>query len=59
VHEDEAPPRNLRERTGRHFCIRCLAETPAEEWFANDHVCDACAEALEGEAEKGERGNDE
>lgn len=45
--EDDEPLRNLRERTGKHLCIRCLAETPAEEWFANDHVCDACAEKFE------------
>jgi hypothetical protein len=37
------PPRNLPERTGRHRCIRCLAETPAEEYLRNDHLCDACS----------------
>jgi len=41
---DEPPPRKLNERTGKHYCITCLAETPEEEYFANDHVCDRCAE---------------
>jgi hypothetical protein len=36
-------PRALPERTGRHLCVGCLAETPAERYFANDHLCDACA----------------
>ena len=40
---DEPPPRKLKERTGKHYCIRCLAEVPAEEYFRNDHVCDTCA----------------
>jgi hypothetical protein len=48
VHDDEVP-RLLRERTGKHYCIRCLKETPAEEWFDNDHVCDDCAEKFEDE----------
>ncbi|HUF17933.1 MAG TPA: hypothetical protein VMS12_07810 [Thermoanaerobaculia bacterium] len=39
----EKVERNLKERTGRHYCISCLHETPAEQYFANDHVCDACA----------------
>ena len=41
---DEPLPRKLNERTGKHICIICLAETPAEEWFANDHICAKCAE---------------
>ena len=52
---DEPLPRKLNERTGQHRCIRCLAETPAEEYFANDHICDKCA-ASDAEAEKDERG---
>ncbi|HVR43979.1 MAG TPA: hypothetical protein VMS56_11120 [Thermoanaerobaculia bacterium] len=38
----EDVPRRLPERTGRHHCVSCLAETPAEEYFRNDHVCEAC-----------------
>ncbi|HSP17468.1 MAG TPA: hypothetical protein VLV78_22175 [Thermoanaerobaculia bacterium] len=41
---DEPPPRNLPERTGKHYCIRCLAEVPADEYFRNDQVCEKCAE---------------
>ena len=46
---DEAIPKNLRERTGKHRCIRCLAETPDAEYFANDQTCDQCAEKFEKE----------
>jgi NMD protein affecting ribosome stability and mRNA decay len=36
-------PYRLAERTGRHLCVSCLAETPAASFFVNDHLCDACA----------------
>ncbi len=39
----EPPGRALPERTGKHFCVRCLNEIPAEEYFRNDHFCDTCA----------------
>lgn len=35
--------RGLPERTGRHLCTRCLAETPPAEYFEYDHLCRACA----------------
>lgn len=35
-------PRRLPERTGRHYCVSCLQETANEEYFRNDHICDAC-----------------
>ena len=41
---DEEPPRNLQERTGKHRCVRCLADVPADEYLRNDHLCDVCAE---------------
>ena len=44
--QDEVP-KNLPERTGRHLCINCLAQTAEEEYFRNDHVCDACAAKLD------------
>jgi hypothetical protein len=44
---DDPPPRALPERTGKHFCIRCLAAVPAEEYFRNDHICDKCAASTE------------
>ena len=37
---DDRPRRQLKERTGKHYCIECLKEVPAEEYFGNDHVCD-------------------
>jgi hypothetical protein len=40
---DFPPPRELPERTGKHFCVKCLAQIPADEYFRNDHICDACA----------------
>jgi len=41
---DENTPRRLSERTGRHYCIVCLKEVEAEEYFRNDQICDVCAE---------------
>ena len=42
---DEPTPRNLRERTGKHRCVSCLAEIAADEFLRNDHICDDCAAA--------------
>lgn len=42
MHGDETP-RRLPERTGRHYCVACLAEVGAEEYFRNDHICDVCS----------------
>jgi len=42
MHE-ELTPRELPERTGRHYCVRCMAIISAEEFQRNDHICDACA----------------
>ena len=44
---DEATPRNLKERTGKHRCTKCLGEISAEEYFRNDLICDVCAESDE------------
>ena len=41
---EEETPRQLVERTGRHYCVRCLREVTLEEFLRNDHLCDACAE---------------
>jgi len=41
--DDDLPLRHLGERTGRHYCLKCLAETPADEYFRNEQICDACA----------------
>jgi hypothetical protein len=39
----DGTPRQLNERTGRHRCVKCLAETPDAQYFRNDHICDRCA----------------
>ncbi|HEX8410733.1 MAG TPA: hypothetical protein VF883_17855 [Thermoanaerobaculia bacterium] len=40
---DDPPPRELSERTGKHYCVKCLAQVPAAEYLRNDHICDQCA----------------
>ena len=40
---DEPILRELPERTGRHYCIRCLAVVSSDEYQRNDYICDACA----------------
>jgi hypothetical protein len=40
---DDTPRRTMNERTGKHVCVRCLAEVEGEEYFRNDHLCDKCA----------------
>ena len=52
---DEPLPRKLNERTGKHICIRCLAEVETEEYFRNDHVCDKCAAEDSTNEEQGTR----
>jgi uncharacterized protein CbrC (UPF0167 family) len=44
---EEDPPRQLSERTGRHLCILCLADISAQEYFEGDFVCRKCAEKME------------
>lgn len=49
---DEPPRRKLNERTGKHYCIQCLEEVPADDYFRNDHVCDACGQKKEEETQE-------
>jgi hypothetical protein len=44
--QDEPTPRNLPEHTGKHYCVRCLQEVPADEYFGNDFLCDKCVQEL-------------
>ena len=44
---DDGPSKQLKERTGKHYCVRCLAEVPADVYLANDHICAECAEGDE------------
>ena len=41
--QDDATPRALPERTAKHYCVQCLAQISAEEYFRNDFLCDRCA----------------
>lgn len=41
--EPDRPAPAPGERTGRHKCVQCLAETPAETYLANDFLCEVCA----------------
>ena len=52
VQQDEPTPRQLPERTGKHFCVKCRAEVPADEYFRNDFMCDPCAEEEEKRGEE-------
>jgi hypothetical protein len=40
---DDLPRHVLSERTGRHVCIRCLADVALDEYLRNDYLCDSCA----------------
>ena len=61
---DDDTRQPLRERTGKHVCIRCMKQIDAEEYFGNDFFCDACAaedqsfplESTPGEKPRGEEG---
>ena len=44
---EEGPPRRLKERTEKHYCVRCLKEVPREEYLENDFLCDECVSAEE------------
>ena len=39
---DEDPPRRLKERTEKHYCVRCLREVQKDEYLENDFFCDEC-----------------
>lgn len=41
---DDEIPRGLSELSGRHRCIGCLADVPAADYFANDYMCNECAD---------------
>jgi hypothetical protein len=41
--QQDGTPKKLGERTGKHRCVKCLAETPDDQYFNNDHLCDRCA----------------
>ena len=45
--EPEALPRQLKEKSEKHYCVRCLREVERDEYFDNDFLCDSCADAKE------------
>lgn len=40
---EESVPRLRPGRTGKHVCVQCLSETPAEDYFEYDFHCRKCA----------------
>ena len=54
---DDRPRRPLNERTGKHYCIECLKEVPADDYFRNDHVCNECGAKKEEQADDADRGH--
>ena len=54
---DDRPRRKLNERTGTNYCIECLKEVPAEDYFRNDHVCNDCGEKKEQRTDDADRGH--
>jgi len=42
--QPDAPPRQLKEKTEKHYCVKCLSEVPRDEYLENDFLCDECAE---------------
>ena len=47
--EPDAVPKQLKEKSEKHYCVRCLREVEKDEYFANDFLCDDCA-AAEGKS---------
>ena len=45
--EPDSVPKQLREKTEKHYCVRCLREVERDEYFANDFLCDQCANVEE------------
>jgi hypothetical protein len=45
--EPDSVPRQLREKTEKHYCVKCLREVERDEYLENDFLCDACAAELE------------
>ena len=43
--EPESVPKQLKEKSEKHYCVRCLKETARDEYLENDFLCDSCFEA--------------
>ena len=44
---DEEPPRRLKERSEKHYCVRCLRQVEKDEYLENDFLCDECVTIVE------------
>jgi len=53
--DPEALPRQLKEKSEKHYCVRCLREVERDEYFDNDFLCDSCAAEQRTETMKDER----
>jgi len=51
---DDQTPRLLKERTEKHYCVRCLSEVERDAYFQNDFLCEKCAAAEEHETKRDE-----
>ena len=45
--EPDAVPKQLKEKSEKHYCVRCLREVANDEYFDNDFLCDACVDLVE------------
>ena len=43
--EPDAVPKQLKEKSEKHYCVSCLREVAKDEYLANDFLCDSCAAA--------------
>jgi len=41
--EPDSVPKQLREKTEKHYCVKCLREVEKDEYLQNDFLCDECA----------------
>jgi len=53
--EADSVPRQLREKSEKHYCVKCLREVERDEYLENDFLCDKCATAEAGETMNDER----
>ena len=53
--EADSVPKQLREKTEKHYCVKCLREVERDEYFENDFLCDSCAAGEPKAEEKSEQ----
>ena len=45
--EADSVPRQLREKSEKHYCVKCLREVERDEYLENDFLCDQCVAELD------------